>query len=154
MVTVNSVTIFYFRAMKYLIPAIMLMLIACQPSADKEIAAIETVLTEQAGKWNEGDIEGYMTGYWNNDSLLFIGRGGPGYGYKNTLERYKKGYPDRATMGHLTFSELHYNRLSSEYYHVTGKYELTREKGDASGYFTLIFRKINGNWRIVADHSS
>lgn len=123
-------------------------------SSSDEIANIKAVLNTQAAHWNDGDIEGYMQGYWNNDSLLFIGRGGPGYGYQNTLERYKKGYPDKAAMGHLTFSELSFNRLSSDYYHVIGKYQLARDSNDASGYFTLLFRKINGEWVIVADHSS
>lgn len=132
-----------------------LVIFSCNTSSPQdETEAIRTVLNTQAARWNEGDIAGYMQGYWNNDSLLFIGRGGPGYGYQNTLDRYKKGYPDKAAMGELTFSNLSFNRLSDEYYHVTGKYFLERDSNDASGYFTLIFRKINGAWVIVADHSS
>ena len=76
------------------------------------------------------------------------------YGYKKTLANYKKNYPDTATMGKLTFTLIQVKQLSSEYFHVTGKYYLTRTIGDASGHFTLLFRKIKGKWVIISDHSS
>lgn len=115
---------------------------------------IKAVLDEQAAAWNNADIEAYMHGYWNNDSLLFIGSKGPVYGYKPTLERYQKSYPDKQAMGELRFSELTFKKLSKEYYFVTGKWNLQRDKDNPNGYFTLLFRKIKGKWRIVADHSS
>jgi hypothetical protein len=34
-----------------------------------------------------------------------------------------------------------------------GAYHLTRKIGDASGVFMIIFRKIKGEWKIVADTS-
>jgi hypothetical protein len=76
------------------------------------------------------------------------------YGYKNTLANYKKNYPDTATMGKLTFTLISVKRLSEKYFRVVGKYYLTRSIGDASGHFTLLFEKINGEWVIIEDHSS
>ncbi len=115
---------------------------------------VTAVLDKQAAAWNKGDIETYMQGYWNNDSLLFIGSKGPVYGYKPTLERYKKSYPDKQAMGVLNFSALMFKKLSDEYYYVTGKWSLQRDKDNPNGYFTLLFRKMDGKWSIVADHSS
>jgi ketosteroid isomerase-like protein len=37
---------------------------------------------------------------------------------------------------------------------VIGKWHLKREAGDLSGHFTLLWKKIKGQWLIVADHSS
>jgi len=45
-------------------------------------------------------------------------------------------------------------KLSKEYYHVTGKWFLERSIGNIGGHYTLLFRKINGRWVIVSDHSS
>lgn len=115
---------------------------------------IADVLHKQAAAWNDGDIDVYMQGYWNNDSLLFIGSKGPVYGYKPTLERYKKSYPDKEAMGMLSFSSLTFKQLSDEYYFVTGRWSLQREKDNPNGYFSLLFRKLDGRWLIVADHSS
>ncbi len=121
-------------------------------SADEK--AILQLLNDQNAAWNRGDVEAFMKGYWENDSLMFIGKTGVTYGWKNTLENYKKGYPDTAAMGKLNFTIIQVKYLSPEYYHVTGKWHLTRSVGDVSGHFTLLFRKIKNQWVIIADHSS
>lgn len=120
----------------------------------KSEKAILQVLDKQAAGWNKGDLDEYMQGYWNDDSLLFIGKNGPTYSYKATLERYKKSYSDTAKMGKLNFSHIRFNKLSRRQYFVSGRWELKRSIGDLSGYFTLIFKKIKQNWVIIADHSS
>jgi uncharacterized protein (TIGR02246 family) len=122
-----------------------------QSNDEKEVRQL---LSTQNAAWNRGDVEAFMIGYWENDSLMFIGRSGVTYGYKNTLANYKKNYPDTTVMGKLTFTLIHVKQLSPEYFHVTGKYYLTRTIGDASGHFTLVFRRINGKWVIISDHSS
>ena len=123
-------------------------------SQTKDEIEVRNVLAKQSAAWNRGDIDAFMVGYWENDSLMFIGKSGITYGYKNTLANYKKNYPDTTVMGKLTFTLIQVKQLSPEYFHVTGKYYLTRTIGDASGYFTLMFRKINGKWVIISDHSS
>jgi ketosteroid isomerase-like protein len=120
----------------------------------KDEKTIRRVLSEQTAAWNHGDIEGFMKGYWENDSLMFIGKSGITYGWNNTLKNYKKGYPDTAAMGKLAFTLIQVKRLSKEYYHVTGKWFLKRSIGDIGGHYTLLFQKINGRWVIISDHSS
>jgi len=115
---------------------------------------IKALLAAQTDQWNKGNINGYMKGYWESDSLLFIGSSGPRYGYIPTLERYKQAYPDKAHMGALLSKITSMTRLSDDYYFIVGTWALQREAGNVSGYYTLLFRKINGRWVIVADHSS
>lgn len=120
----------------------------------KDEMAIRNILARQTTEWNRGNIEAFMSGYWNNDSLLFVGKSGPNYGFRKTLENYQKGYPDTTAMGKLSFNILQVKKLSSEYYFVLGKWMLKRSIGDLSGHYTLLFKKINGQWKIIADHSS
>lgn len=115
---------------------------------------ILAILERQTQAWNQGDLDHFMVGYWNNDSLMYIGKGGVTYGYAPTLQTYKKNYRDTANMGKLQFTILHVNSLSPQAYLVIGKWHLTRSVGDAGGHFSLVFRKIKGEWVIVADHSS
>jgi ketosteroid isomerase-like protein len=122
-----------------------------QTNAEK---AIRNILAEQSTAWNKGNIEGFMKGYWKNDSLMFIGKSGVTYGWKNTLNNYKKGYPDAAAMGQLTFTILKVKSLSDQYQQVVGKWHLKRSQGNLDGHFTLLFQKIKGQWMIVMDHSS
>ncbi|MEN9685769.1 MAG: hypothetical protein RLZZ28_1555 [Bacteroidota bacterium] len=121
---------------------------------NKEEAAIRAILNEQIVFWNKGNLDEFMKGYWNNDSLLFIGSKGPTYGYKKTLDNYHKTYPGTDAMGTLSFDLLKIQPISAEAYFVAGKWMLTRKAGNAQGYYTLLFRKIKGEWKIVVDHSS
>jgi len=140
--------------MKSTFIAILFVLSFSAFSQTKDETQVRNVLAKQNAAWNRGDVDAFMVGYWENDSLMFIGKSGVTYGYKNTLANYKKNYADTTAMGKLTFTLIKVKQLSSEYFHVTGKYYLTRTIGDASGHFTLLFRKINGKWVIISDHSS
>ncbi len=131
---------------------LLISLSAASQSADE--TAIRTILSTQTKAWNRGDLEGFMKGYWQNDSLLFIGKSGVTRGWRQTLENYKKGYPDTAAMGQLRFDLVKVEKLSAEYYFVVGKWMLKRTAGDLGGHYTLLFRKLKGQWVIVADHSS
>ena len=126
--------------------------IRAQTAEDRE--AIQAIMDQQVRCWNEGDLTCFMEGYWPSDSLMFIGGSGIIYGYDNTLTRYQKTYPDRANMGTLRFEIVSLNFLAEDAGSMVGKYFLTREVGDASGFFTLLFRKRDGQWYIVQDHSS
>jgi ketosteroid isomerase-like protein len=115
---------------------------------------IKAAMTEQLNAWNAGDIDRYMETYWHSDSLMFIGKSGPTYGWEKTKANYKKGYPDTAAMGKLDFEIINMKRLSVMYYSVVGKWHLKRTIGDIGGAFTLIFKKIKKKWVIIQDHSS
>jgi ketosteroid isomerase-like protein len=121
---------------------------------DKDDQTIRKVLSDQTIAWNKGNLEDFMKGYWNNDSLMFIGKSGVTYGYQNTLMNYKKNYNNADAMGTLSFDLIKIQRLSPEYYFVVGKWHLKRNIGDLGGHYNLLFRKVNGTWVIVADHSS
>ena len=121
---------------------------------NKDEKEILEILDKQTKAWNKGDIDAFMVGYWPNDSLMYIGKSGVTYGYQHTLESYKKNYADTAKMGKLSFNILHLKKLSPEYYFVVGKWHLQRSIGDLGGHYTLLFRKIKGQWQIISDHSS
>ncbi len=121
---------------------------------DPDEALILQLLNNQTEAWNRGNIETFMKTYWKSDSLMFIGKNGVTYGWANTLNNYKKNYSDTAAMGKLSFNILSVQRLSSQYFYVIGKWHLKRSMGDLSGHYTLLIKKINGEWVIIADHSS
>ena len=135
-----------------LLPALFFSMVAFTQSSDE--LTIRKVLDTQIKAWNKGDIEDFMQGYWKNDSLMFIGKNGINWGWQKTLENYKKRYPDVTAMGKLSFDIILIKELSPEYYYVVGKWMLNRSIGDLNGHYNLLFRKINGIWLIIADHSS
>ena len=111
----------------------------------------------QQDAWNRGDIESFMRGYEESDSIAFVGAKGVNRGYRSILERYRKSYPNKAAMGTLKFTVLETIMLGGAHAKMIGRFELTRDAaggGNASGYFTLIFRKTASGWRIIHDHTS
>jgi hypothetical protein len=140
--------------MKHLLIFTVLLFSITGYAQDKDKEAILQILDNQTKAWNNGDVENFMVGYWNNDSLMYVGKGGITYGYQPTLANYRKNYGSKEKMGQLTFSILHVKRLSPEYYQVVGKWFLKRTIGDVGGHYTLLFRKIRGEWVIISDHSS
>lgn len=126
----------------------------CKAQTPKDRQAVLAVLEQQRNAWNKGDVEAYMQGYSKNDSLLFVGKNGPTYGWQKTLDNYKRGYPDKAAMGFLTFGIKKVEFLNKNVAFVLGSWNLKREKDEPKGYFTLLLKKINGEWKVVVDHSS
>lgn len=103
--------------------------------------------------WNKGDVQGFMSFYWNHDSLMFIGKKGVTYGWKNTYENYLKSYPTQVEMGKLLFEIVKMEHFSKTTIYVVGKWQLEKEK-PSGGHFTLLWKKIKDKWVIVADHTS
>ena len=122
--------------------------------SDKDRDEIMTTFLETQDAWNEGSIEGFMKAYWQSEKLVFLGAAGPTYGYTKTLERYKKSYPDRETMGILKFKVIDLYKIDNNSAIMIGQYYLSRSMGDALGYYTLVWQEIEGEWLIVSDHSS
>jgi hypothetical protein len=121
---------------------------------DGDEQEIRAILQRQTEAWNRGDLNGFMRGYWENDSLMYIGKARVTYGYASTLASYIRNYGDTARMGKLRFEILHVKRLSADHFFVVGKWFLKRSAGDVGGHYTLLWKKILGAWVIVADHSS
>jgi len=114
---------------------------------------IISIMKTQEIAWSNHDLEGFMQGYWKNDSLKFYGSSGLTYGWDKTLANYKKGYPTKDHSGTLTIKIKDISKINNESYFVMGEYYLKRNIGDANGVFMIIFKKINGEWKIIADTS-
>jgi ketosteroid isomerase-like protein len=138
--------------MKYFV--ICLFLLPCFTGKAQEQKKILAVLEAQQSAWNSGDLAKYMAGYQQSDSLLFVGKSGPTYGWQQTLDHYKQSYPDKSAMGTLSFSIKKVQLLSKDTALVLGGWHLQREKDEPQGYFTLIFKKFKIGWKIIVDHTS
>ncbi len=114
------------------------------------------IMANQEAAWNVGDLDGFMEAYWKSDSLLFVGSRGPTRGWSSTLENYRKGYPDRTSMGKLSFGVESLEFPAPDVALMLGSWKL-EERGELkplSGWFSLVWQRMNGAWVIVRDHSS
>ncbi|MCB1018808.1 MAG: nuclear transport factor 2 family protein [Acidobacteria bacterium] len=134
---------------------IALLCCACLPAATPE-EEIRAVLEAQTEAWNRGDIEAFMTGYEDSPETTFVGKE-VRKGYASVLARYRRDYPTRARMGETTFSDIEVRMVRPDVAIVLGRFALKRpadQGGDASGIFSLVFRKTAAGWKIVLDHTS
>lgn len=144
--------------MKTVAVAVTLFVLSFAVSAQSEkqkseiAGSIRSVMNAQADAWNRGDIESFMSGYWNNEKLTFVSTNVT-RGWQPTLDRYKKNYDTREKMGTLTFSDLEISILSKDAAVVLGSWALKRANDNPGGKFTLIFRKFKDGWKIVHDHT-
>ena len=148
--------------MKQLFTLSLLILISCSMNNTNtidaikqdptEIDAIKKILASQQECWNNGDIDGFMQGYWNSEKLIFTSLSHkPAYGWENTLERYKNSYPTKSSMGELRFEILDLQLISKTTAALKGKWELIREKDHPNGLFWLDLEKFDESWLIIKD---
>ncbi|HCS18991.1 MAG TPA: DUF4440 domain-containing protein [Bacteroidetes bacterium] len=112
------------------------------------------VMRDQEAAWNMGDMQGFMKGYAQSDSTLFVGKTRVNYGWQTVLDSYLKAYPDQAAMGTLHFDLIRVEPLSKKNAYVVGKWTLMENEKPASGHFVLIFEKSKAGWRIIVDGTS
>jgi len=119
-----------------------------------EIDAIKQVLTTQQTYWNNGDIDGFMLGYFNSGKFEFSWVNGTEYGWENALEKYRISYPTKESMGEFRFEILDVNLTSDTTATLNGKWELIRINDNPKGRFILNFQKIENNWLIIKDYTT
>ncbi|MBS0260574.1 MAG: nuclear transport factor 2 family protein [Planctomycetes bacterium] len=116
--------------------------------------ALEFVLNEQAQAWNNGDIDAFMQHYWKSDELSFSSGGRTTRSWETTRQNYKRRYPTKERMGNLAFGAIEVQPLGADAALVLGHWHLQRSPAPIGGNFSLVFRKIDGAWVIVHDHTS
>ena len=135
---------------------VLLILASCKTSqltATDDIAVIRSILDQQQKAWSDNDLEGFMEGYWESDELTYFSRGKITKGWQTTLANYKRNYPSKKETGELQFEIANITQINTDAYWVMGSYFLTRDAGDANGTFMIIFKRINGEWKIIGDSS-
>lgn len=119
--------------------------------AHSEEDEIRAVVDQQQTAWNAGDIDGFMQGYWQSPELRFASGGTVTTGWQATRDRYHQRYSDRALMGTLAFENLEVDQISDDAAIVHGQWALERVSDRPWGLFTLIFKRMDGDWKIVSD---
>jgi ketosteroid isomerase-like protein len=145
------------NSIKFLILLNVLSILSCSNPSNSEIEKekIRTIIMDQQKAWNNFDIQAFMKAYWNSPGMSFVSKNGVLKGWEGMKARYEKNYPDQDAMGNLNFELKEINVTDSNSAMVIGSWHLTRPvDGDIGGFFTLVLKKINGEWKIISDHTS
>ena len=121
----------------------------------EELQKIKTVLYKQENEWNQGNLYGFMLGYWNSDKLEFSSKNITTYGWQNTYIKYQINYPTKEKMGNLKFEIIDAQLTSDTTALVQGKWRLMRINNKTwGGEFILTFQKFNNDWLIIKDYTT
>jgi ketosteroid isomerase-like protein len=121
----------------------------------QELDIIKVILAQEAA-WNRGDLAGFSEAYKNSPDTLFI-TNAVNRGFEGMVDAYRRDYPNKASMGTLSFSELEAHPLDEHFAVVIGRYHLERGKkegGNADGLFSLVLEKTDKGWKIIVDHTT
>ena len=134
--------------------AVLVMLAA---SAAAQTQELEHAMRDAESAWNRGDLRAFAAWYDDSPQTTFIGKDVTRGGVQAIFDRYKRGYPTGEKMGRLTYSQIEVRALGEGYALMTGRFELKRTAaggGNASGIYTLVWKKTALGWRIIHDHTS
>ncbi|MCK5744745.1 MAG: nuclear transport factor 2 family protein [Oricola sp.] len=115
---------------------------------------IRATLDAQAAAWNDGDLDGFMNGYWKSDELKFVSGVNITKGFAATQKRYRDRYGNGEGLGQLSFDTIDVKLVTDDVAVTTGRFNLVRGPEVSSGVFSLVMRRDGGAWRIVHDHTS
>lgn len=122
-----------------------------QTDAKRAQFEITSMLNQAAADWTLNNLDGFMKSYKNTPDLRFAHPKGITLGYDTVKDRYAKSI----TRSDLTFSDLDVTVLAPDAAVAFGRFNNFGKDGSyATGLFTIVLRKIDGQWKIVHDHSS
>jgi ketosteroid isomerase-like protein len=116
--------------------------------------AILAIIQKQEEDWNRKSLDAFLEAYWNSDTLRYVTNRGVTYGFEKVAEIFRRNFPDTASMGKIDFDVIHVELITENDAMVTGKFLQKVDKKFRGGYFTFLFRRLKGKWKIVADHTS
>jgi len=138
---------------------LLVFITACTPSQPRvgdPAAEVRAVWNAGVEAWNRGDLDAFMSVYWNSPDLVFFSNKAETRGWQQTLERYRATYKaEGRQMGTLDFPQLEFKVLGPEVVLARGQWRLKMSDGkESTGMTSVTFQKRPEGWRIVHDHSS
>ena len=115
---------------------------------------IQALVEESAAAWNRGDLDGHLAD--NADSISFMTRQGPIVGKAKTADALRRSFfKDGKPIQQLRFEQVAIRPLGDDHALVVGRFILDGGgQPEHSGWFSTIWERQAGGWRVIHDNSS
>ncbi len=129
---------------------------ACATRAPADpTALVRAMLTRSAAAWNRRDLAAFVGDYAPDSGTTFVSGGHVRHGFAWIRRNYEPTFAPGATHDSLRFAEVEARALGDDFILATARFTLFRgDSVTSSGPFTLILQRMNGQWKIVHDHTS
>lgn len=126
---------------------------------DKDTTAIKTIIADVKYGWENGDGTPFRKHFLDFEGARYVESGGQNEGLDDLVTHHVEPEKDALEYLSLEFSniEIHFENnfaWAVADTRVKGKVNKTGYEFDKSGYQTFLFRKVNGQWKVVHTHSS
>lgn len=117
--------------------------------------AIESMLARSVEAWNAGDLDGFMASFAEGASTSFMTPDGPVYGRTAIRDGYESAFGPGARRDSLRLEDIEVRLLPPLVGVVTLRYALERDGATtATGWSTVVVRRVGEGWRIIHDHTN
>lgn len=127
-----------------------------QSKADP-LAEVKAALDTQVAAWNSGASQPGSSVYFDSPEMLWVNRTGVRKGNAPIQASYRRtaASTNPAPAGVYSYEPLHMERLAPNcvYFVMRWKYEMNG-RPPQTGVTSLVWKKINKKWVIVAEHAS
>lgn len=119
------------------------------------IAEVKAVLDAQVLAWNSGAAEEKNSVYYDSPEMLWVNRTGVRKGIAPVRASYRRPAAESSRRAVYSYEPLHMERLSPNcvYFVIRWKFE-QGGRNATTGVTSLVWKKINKRWVIVAEHAS
>lgn len=130
--------------------------------SNKDKKAIVDVIKSIKYGWENGDGLPFRRNFLDFEGARYIEGGGQNAGLDSLVEHHVEPEKDALEYLKLSFSEIevHFEGEDKSFAwaiadtRIKGKVNKSGKTFDKKGFQTFLFRKVNGNWKVVHTHSS
>ena len=117
-------------------------------------AAAVAFLGASSEAWNRADLEAFVDDYARDSTTTFVTGGRVQYGWDWIHDNYTRWWDLGSERDSLRFEDVAARSLGSDHLLTTARFVLFRgDSVTASGPFTLVMKRIEGEWKIIHDQT-
>lgn len=121
---------------------------------DAMVTSIRTAFDGWGAAWNNGDLEGYLEGYWDSEQTRYVSNAQVVRGKAAIVAGYRSRFPRSEALGTLALQHIEVEAIGEQDALIFGVMAHTLDETTREVAFTVHVRQIDGTWRIVSDHSA
>ena len=119
------------------------------------LAQVQAALDAQVTAWNSGALEKSASVYYDSPEMLWVNRTGIRKGTDSLQRSFRRPQTDRSRPGTYSYEPLQILQLSPNCVYFVIRWKMEQNgRNSMTGVTSLVWKRINKKWVIVAEHAS
>jgi len=118
---------------------------------DKSIRELTAKLQSD---WNSGDMDGYLSAYWNSPEFSLMFGNQSLRGWEAVSQMFRGAWSTEEAMGDFTAKDIVLRPVAPDLVISSGAFTHVFPAETVEGSFTQVWKLVDGNWVIAHEHTS